>query len=42
MEEFYIEVIRFKNYEIEEELDDVINTITERVKKRLESPPWEM
>ena len=40
MEKFYIEVIRFKNYEIEHDIDEVINKITERLKKRLESPPW--
>ena len=39
MEKFYIEVIRFKNYEIEHDIDEVINKITERLKKRLESPP---
>jgi len=40
MEKFYIEVIRFKNEEIEHDIDEVIIRITERVKKRLESPPW--
>jgi hypothetical protein len=40
MEKFYIEVIRFKNYEIENDIDKVINKITELVNKRLESPPW--
>jgi very-short-patch-repair endonuclease len=40
MEKFYIEVIRFKNYQIEKDIDNVINKITELVKKRLESPPW--
>ena len=40
MEKFYIEVIRFSNDEIEQDIDEVINRITERVKKRVESPPW--
>lgn len=40
MEKFYIEVIRFKNSEIEEDIDKVVNKITELVKKRLENPIW--
>ena len=40
MEQFYIEVIRFRNYEIEQDIENVINKITNRVTKRIKSPPW--
>jgi len=40
MERYYIKVIRFKNSEVENSIEDVINIITDEVNKRIKSPPW--
>ncbi len=40
MERFGIKVIRFKNSEVENDIDKVINKIETTVNERLKSPPW--
>jgi very-short-patch-repair endonuclease len=40
MEKFFIKIIRFINYEVENEIDEVIESITNAVNQRLKSPPW--
>ena len=40
MERFDIKVIRFKNSEIENNIDHVIKSIETTIKHRLKSPPW--
>ena len=40
MESYYIKVIRFKNSEVENDIEDVIKIITDEVNKRIKSPPW--
>lgn len=40
MEKYFVKVIRFKNTEIENNIDLVINRITDEVYKRIKSPPW--
>ena len=40
MDKYYIKVIRFTNKQIETEIEDIINKITNEVKSRIESPPW--
>ena len=40
MEKFFIKIIRFINYEVENEIDEVIEKITNIVNQRLKSPPW--
>ena len=36
----HIKVIRFKNSEVENYIEDVIKIITDEVNKRIKSPPW--
>jgi len=38
MEKFFIKIIRFINYEVENEIDEVIESITNAVNQRLKSP----
>lgn len=40
LERFSIEVIRFKNSELENDIDKVVECIKNNVKRRTESPPW--
>ena len=40
MEKFFIKIIRFTNYEVENKIDEVIEKITNIVNQRLKSPPW--
>ena len=40
MEKFFIKIIRFTNYEVENKIDEVIENITNTVNQRLKSPPW--
>ncbi len=40
MEQFDIQVIRFKNEEIENDIESVIKKIESTVKQRLKSSPW--
>jgi very-short-patch-repair endonuclease len=40
MENFGIKVIRFKNNEVESDIEKVITEIKSTVNKRLQSPPW--
>jgi len=40
MEQFDIQVIRFRNEEIENDIENVIKKIESTIKQRLESPPW--
>jgi very-short-patch-repair endonuclease len=40
MERFDIEVIRFKNEEVENNIENVLKRIEERILHRLKSPPW--
>ena len=40
MEKYYIETIRFKNYEVENDIEKVISQIENLVIARLKSPPW--
>jgi len=40
MERYFIKVIRFKNSEIENNIDLVVARITDEVYKRMQSPPW--
>jgi very-short-patch-repair endonuclease len=40
MERYFIKIIRFKNSEVENSIEDVINIITNEVNKRIKSPPW--
>ncbi len=40
MERFDIQVIRFKNEEIENDIENVIKRIEDTIKHRLKSPPW--
>ena len=39
MEKFFIKIIRFTNYEVENEIDEVIEKITNTVNRCLKSPP---
>ncbi|HLP72649.1 MAG TPA: endonuclease domain-containing protein [Bacteroidales bacterium] len=40
MEKFGLEVIRFKNSEIENNIEDVVRKIENAVNVRMQSPPW--
>jgi very-short-patch-repair endonuclease len=40
MEIFFIKIIRFTKYEVENKIDEVIEKITNTVNQRLKSPPW--
>ena len=40
MEKFFIKIIRFTNYEVENKIDEVIENITNTVNQRLKSPSW--
>ena len=40
MEKFFIKIIRFTNYEVENKIEEVIEKITNTVNQRLKSPPW--
>jgi very-short-patch-repair endonuclease len=40
MEKFFIKIISFTNYEVENKIDEVIEKITNIVNQRLKSPPW--
>ena len=40
MEKFFIKIIRFTNYEVENKIDEVIEKITNIVNQRLKSPHW--
>jgi very-short-patch-repair endonuclease len=40
MEKFDIKVIRFQNYEIENNIEKVVQEIKNAVIQRLKSPPW--
>ena len=40
MEQFDIQVIRFRNEEIENDIENVIKKIESTIKQRLKSPPW--
>jgi very-short-patch-repair endonuclease len=40
MEKFGIRVIRFRNSEVENDIENVISKIQSIVKERLKSPPW--
>ncbi|WP_233376091.1 endonuclease domain-containing protein [Maribellus sp. CM-23] len=40
MERFDIQVIRFRNEEIENDIENVINKIGSIIRQRLKSPPW--
>jgi len=40
MEQFDIEVIRFNNIEIENNIESVIKRIEQTIEQRLKSPPW--
>ena len=40
LDRFDIQVIRFKNYEIEKNIENVINHIKTKVEQLLLSPPW--
>ncbi len=40
MEKYYIKVIRFKNSDVENNIERVVKTITDEVDKRIKSPPW--
>ncbi len=40
LREFGLEILRFKNEEIYENLELVLNKISEVINKRIESPPW--
>jgi len=40
MERYFIKVIRFTNAEVENNIENVIKTITDVVKTRTQSPPW--
>jgi very-short-patch-repair endonuclease len=40
MEKFDIKIIRFKNYEVENEIENEITKIKNIVNERLKSPPW--
>jgi very-short-patch-repair endonuclease len=39
MEKFFIKIIRFTNYEVENKIDEVIEKITNTVNQRLKCPP---
>lgn len=40
MEQFDIQVIRFKNEEVENDIENVIKKIESTIAQRLKSPPW--
>jgi very-short-patch-repair endonuclease len=40
MEKFGFKIIRFRNSEVENDIEKVITGIKSIVNKRLESPPW--
>ncbi|WP_317196620.1 endonuclease domain-containing protein [Carboxylicivirga linearis] len=40
LERFYIQVIRFSNQEVENNIDNVIEKINTAIINRLKSPPW--
>lgn len=40
MDRFDIRVIRFKNNEIENDIENVIKRVTDVILYRLKSPPW--
>jgi very-short-patch-repair endonuclease len=40
MGRFYIKVIRFKNSEVKNNINQVISKIEEEIKNRIKSPPW--
>jgi len=40
MEKFGIKMIRFKNYEVEKDIENVVEKIISKVNQLLKSPPW--
>ena len=40
MERYFIKVLRFKNSDIEENIENVVKSIENKVSARIKSPPW--
>jgi very-short-patch-repair endonuclease len=40
MEKFGIKIIRFRNFDVENDIEKVVTEIKSTVNKRLKSPPW--
>lgn len=40
MERYFIKVLRFKNSDIEENIENVVKSIENEVSARIKSPPW--